>query len=409
MNAEEYNSLIQFETTELTLSQIPEPVPESLTEEQINEKYLKGEVRIVTEQARYPLNTIKSLVESPNYIMHPEFQRRHRWDRLKQSHLIESFIINIPIPPIFLYETDFSVYEVMDGLQRLTAIKEFYEDKFPLEGLEKWPELNGKNYSNLPEQVRKGIDRRYLSSVILLKETAKSPEEANLLKQLVFARINSGGAKLEDQESRNAQFSSPFNTMLIRLSRNNEFCDIFDIPSPTADENLENDDISEELKENSLFSTMKDVEHVLRFFALRSIDLWSKCTFSGFLDRYLLAMKDTNDVILQRYEKLFCETIHLVKELYSDYAFCARKKMSDDSFTWGKRPLVYIYDPMMLAVSYNLEYAPLLIQKKDEVLSKTCNLLETSDFLNGRNVSNNQIKIRKNLLMDMFKEIINAE
>ena len=118
------------------------------TDEEINEKYLKGEVRIVTEQARYPLSTIKDMFNGKDYILNPDFQRRLRWDRIKQSKLIESFIINVPIPPIFLYEKDYSVYEVMDGLQRITAIKEFYEDKYALEGLEIWPELNSKKYSS---------------------------------------------------------------------------------------------------------------------------------------------------------------------------------------------------------------------------------------------------------------------
>ena len=132
------------------------------TDEEINEKYLKGEVRIVTEQARYPLSAIKDMFNGQDYILTPDFQRRLRWDRVKQSKLIESFIINVPIPPIFLYEKDYSTYEVMDGLQRITAIKEFYEDRYTLEGLDIWPELNGKKYSTLPEQVRKGIDRRYI-------------------------------------------------------------------------------------------------------------------------------------------------------------------------------------------------------------------------------------------------------
>lgn len=94
--------------------------------------------------------------------------------------------MNVPIPPIFLYERDFSEYEVMDGLQRISAIIEFYENSYQLRGLEEWPELNGRTYSELPEQVRKGIDRRYLSSIILLKETAKTPEEARRLKELVL-------------------------------------------------------------------------------------------------------------------------------------------------------------------------------------------------------------------------------
>ena len=144
------------------------------TDEEINEKYLRGEVRIVTEQARYPLSTIKDMFNGKDYILTPDFQRRLRWDSVKQSKLIESFIINVPIPPIFLYEKEYSVYEVMDGLQRITAIKEFYEDKYALGGLEIWPELNGKKYSTLPEQVRKGIDRRYISSIILLSVASTS-------------------------------------------------------------------------------------------------------------------------------------------------------------------------------------------------------------------------------------------
>jgi hypothetical protein len=137
----------------------------------INEKYVRGEIRIVTEQARYPLNTIAQIVESDLYSLSPEYQRRHRWLPERQSRLIESLIMNVPVPPIFLYEYDYSRYEVMDGLQRLTAIHDFYKDKFPLTGLTQWPELNGRRYSELPEKIREGIDRRYLSSVILLKET----------------------------------------------------------------------------------------------------------------------------------------------------------------------------------------------------------------------------------------------
>jgi hypothetical protein len=63
-------------------------------------------------------------------------------------------------------------------------------------------ELNGRLYSTLPEKIREGIDRRYLSSVILFKETAKTEEDAIRLKQLVLERINSGGTRLEAQENR---------------------------------------------------------------------------------------------------------------------------------------------------------------------------------------------------------------
>ncbi len=109
----------------------------TMSDEEINKKYRDGEIRIVTEQARYPLNTISSLLKGDDYKLNPEYQRRHRWSNKKRSTLIESLIMNVPLPPIFLYEFEYSAYEVMDGLQRLTAIASFYDDDYELEGLEK--------------------------------------------------------------------------------------------------------------------------------------------------------------------------------------------------------------------------------------------------------------------------------
>ena len=101
----------------------------------------------------------------------------------------------------------------------LTAIHEFDRNKYELTNLVKWPELNGRTYDALPSKVSQGIDRRYLSSVILLKETAHSEEDALRLKQLVFERINSGGVRLSPPESRNALFDGPMNQLCIQLSR----------------------------------------------------------------------------------------------------------------------------------------------------------------------------------------------
>lgn len=125
----------------------------AIDDETINEKYVRGEVRIVTEQGRHQLTSIPDMIDDKVVELNPEFQRRRRWDTRKQSKLIESFIMNVPIPPIFLYEDIYSHYEVMDGLQRLTAINDFYKDKLTLEGLEQWSELNGRTYSKLPEQI----------------------------------------------------------------------------------------------------------------------------------------------------------------------------------------------------------------------------------------------------------------
>ncbi|MFC0219807.1 DUF262 domain-containing protein [Pseudochelatococcus lubricantis] len=82
--------------------------------------------------------------------LRPEYQRRLRWDRKKKSKLIESFIMNVPVPPVFLYEKDLGRFEVMDGQQRLNAIAEFFSGKFALDGLEIWKALTCRSRPTPP-------------------------------------------------------------------------------------------------------------------------------------------------------------------------------------------------------------------------------------------------------------------
>ncbi len=124
------------------------------TDEELNSRYAKGEVRIVTEQARYPLAGILGMLQEEieddsgkkerRYKLDPEYQRRHRWDDVRKSRLIESFLMNVPVPPVFLYERDLARFEVMDGRQRLTTLSEFYANEFELTGLQYWSDLDGR-------------------------------------------------------------------------------------------------------------------------------------------------------------------------------------------------------------------------------------------------------------------------
>ncbi len=401
---------IQEFESQLFLQKVPlqgNSIKGIMTDSDINQKYIKGDIRIVTEQARYPLPSIKDMVINPDYELHPDFQRRHRWNREKQSRLIESFIMNVPIPPIFLYEKEFSNYEVMDGLQRLTAIKEYYCDEYPLEGLEEWPELNGRTYSQLPSQIKKGIDRRYISSIILLKETAKSEKEALALKQMVFSRINSGGAKLEDQEYRNAQYKSEFNQMLQIAARNEIFCEIFDIPLKTDEEDLANDIISAELRENRMFQTMKDAETVLRFFAVRLCkQLWGNCPLRKYLDQFEAIMSNAPSDIVNNYQELFEATISLAFSIYGEYTFCVYKENKKTGrYFWSKKPQLFVYDCVMASLASNINNSLVLIKNKDNIIQDTIELfLSDDDMINGRNTTRKNVEERISKLMALFSK-----
>lgn len=371
----------------------------------INEKYVRGEIRIVTEQARYPLSTIAGIVESPTYKLSPEYQRRHRWTTDQQSRLIESLIMNVPIPPIFLYEYDYSKYEVMDGLQRLTAIRAFYRDEFRLIDLTQWPELNGRTYSELPEKVREGIDRRYLSSVILLKETAKNEEDALRLKQMVFERINSGGAKLTPQETRNAIYDGPLNRLCIRLSKSAPLCRLWGLP-PADEQELGGGSPSVERLQSEDFRRMEDVELVLRFFAFRQKHKLHKSTvpLSVYLDSYLRHGNGFGQATLQSLEQVFLNTIQLVEDAFGERAFWLVRQRRGN-WSWLERPTTTVYDALMAVLSRHLDQAD-FIRSKSQVLQEQIDPFYRTNYatFEGRNVNPSALVSRE----DAFEQFLAA-
>src|SRR5215212_8594960 len=117
----------------------------------IQQLYESGDLRLTQERNDFLLPQILDFVHRRRWLnLRPEYQRRLVWDHKKKSLFIESLLMNVPVPPVFLYEYDLSRYEVMDGQQRLNAIIEFYEDKLALTGLETWSLLNGKRRSECP-------------------------------------------------------------------------------------------------------------------------------------------------------------------------------------------------------------------------------------------------------------------
>lgn len=374
----------------------------------INDKYVRGDIRIVTEQARYPLTTIADIVESPAYLLSPEYQRRHRWSYERKSRLIESLIMNVPIPPIFLYEYDYSKYEVMDGLQRLTAIHDFYRDKFSLVGLTQWSELNGRLCSQLPDKIREGIDRRYLSSVILLKETAKSESDALRLKQMVFERINSGGERLTAQETRNAIYDGNLNRLCVKLSKHPSLCRLWGIPEPLQDE-TDGGSPSDERAEHEAFKRMEDVELVLRFFAYRQkAALHRGTSLTTYLDMYLQHGNSFSPLVLERLEALFVDTITLVEDTFGKQAFwLLRQRGKAGNWAWLERATTTLYDPIMYVMSGYLDRAADLRNRAGEVQKRIEAFYRANyEAFEGRNVNPSALSERDKRLQAFVEQIL---
>jgi hypothetical protein len=154
-----------------------------------------------TGTATYPLHLITGMLEDmvkpadngpprPRYLPDPGRFSRVSWSVARKSRLIESFLMNHPVPPIILHEYIPTVFKVIDGNRRLMAVAAFYADGFPLEGLRYLEEIEGRRYSELSPRFRSLLDRRRLSSVIILNESNLDGELLELTRRMARENLN---------------------------------------------------------------------------------------------------------------------------------------------------------------------------------------------------------------------------
>ncbi len=190
----------------------------------------------------------------------PAYQRQFRWDPARQSRLIESILLGIPVPPLFMAtntdEAAGTSWEVVDGLQRLLTLTNFLGDAdtrkiarldgepLKLSGLEILPSLDGQYASDLTADLRTGLEDRPIK-VIVLNDKSDLQVRFDL-----FERLNTGGVKLTDHEVRESVFMGEFVDLLTELAASNDFKTVVTLP-----------------KGRQIDGTPQD--YVLRFFAFR--------------------------------------------------------------------------------------------------------------------------------------------
>lgn len=311
------------------------------------QEFRDAALQIVVQRNDFLLpNLIDMLKTHRTMEVSPYYQRRARWDTKRKSKLIESFLVNIPVPPIFLYENEFARYEVMDGQQRISAILEYFENQFALQGLEILKSLIGKRFHDLPREIRAGLERRSLSAIILLKESTPSQESKVHLRKYVFQRLNTGGVRLNGQEVRNSVYAGSFNNLLLELSRHQLFTSMWDIPPFEPDENVQP---SARLRRNVLFRQMRDVELVLRVFGLMDPN------------NIVGGMRSTLDNAMLRYSEASESKLHYLKTIFLDALRLAHAIGDDDAFrllpSGSKRGRLSasLFDAMMVALIRKLD------------------------------------------------------
>jgi len=310
---------------------------------------------LVTSVVDYNLETLSNLVTHGMIDLSPKYQRRFRWDENKQSKLIESFLMNVPIPPIFLNEDAYGKYSIIDGKQRLTAIHNFLRGRLFLQGLDVFADINGKNFDNLPKPLRTILQTRSnLRAVIILKQSD------SFIKYEVFRRLNTGGVELNAQEIRNSVYPGKFNNLILELSENKKFHHLLGIKNK---------------EKSTMYQSMRDVEFVLRYFTFK--ETWT--SFSGTMRSNMDAFMDKgqkfSDEKIEEMRATFLNTIDVVEACFGENSF---KRYVPEKKQYRKSILASLFDAQMFACT-GLEKSEILT-KKGEILARYEALFSNATF-----------------------------
>lgn len=196
---------------------------EESTENQKYNPYNPKLIRVDTKT--FSIKQINEMINSKDVDLSPDFQRGFVWnDITRKSRLIESLLLRIPIPVFYFSQDEEGLFQVVDGVQRLTVINSFMKNEFKLKNLEYLTECNGK-YFKKPDAKADSIDDVYVRRIeqTQLYVNVIDPQTPGKVKYDIFKRINTGGKALNNQEIRNCLANRRTRTLLHELSRSESF------------------------------------------------------------------------------------------------------------------------------------------------------------------------------------------
>jgi hypothetical protein len=253
-----------------------------------------GDRKIHTQSYDLSLNTLKEQWDDKTLII-PDFQREYVWDNAKASRLIESLLLNIPIPVLFFSETPAAHYEIVDGHQRVFSVVRYLDNQFPLSGLRIQEELKGLRFHKLPEREQRFLRTRTMRAIVINVDSSPT------MKFEVFERLNTGGLALNAQEIRNAISSGELNNLLRELEATKAFMNCLGVRKPRK--------------------RMVDRELVLRFFALRDRLPSYRTPLVRFLNDYMRDNRNPDPSWLDDHRRMFTDTMEVISQVLGPSAF----------------------------------------------------------------------------------------
>ncbi|MEG4445644.1 DUF262 domain-containing protein [Microcoleus sp. AT9_B5] len=319
---------------------------ENTLEEEPDEKII-FRYSITSYGADYTLDSLVRRIQDGSIYV-PSFQRAYVWKINDASRFIESLLLGLPVPGIFLSkEQDTHKLLVIDGLQRLRTLQYFYEGifeptkrEFALKNVQS--KLEGATYKSLPSEYRRSLDDSILHATIVKQD---EPSDDNSSIYYIFERLNTGGKILTSQEIRACIYHGEFKDLLKELNENNSWRDIF----------------------GKYDSRMRDEELILRFLALY---------FNG--DNYHKPMKEFLNQFMGKNQRLNLHSQPQIRQAFEQTIEVIHQSLGERAFKPKKLINAAVFDAVMIGIARRLEQGK--IDKSDTLKDIYQNLLDDDKF-----------------------------
>lgn len=301
-----------------------------------------------------------------NELIKPELQRHYVWDRVEASRFIDSVLLGLPVPSIFLAKTSDEKLLIIDGYQRIMTVRDFVKGVFADDNTqfvlsnskrinERW---RGKSFMQLNEEEKRKIRNTTIHAIIFMQQ---HPTKGDTSLYQVFERINTSGRSLLPQEIRNCVYQGPLNTLLFELNDNKKWRAMW------GDEKRD--------------SRMRDLELILRFFALSDDYILEsdEAPYNISLKKYLNEYMGEHNVpseINEMREK-FQQTICMAYELFGETAY--HNISPSDPKKYIANLSSTVFDAIMIA-SWKMVLAKASIKTPQEYQERKMTVLRNDDY-----------------------------
>ena len=317
--------------------------------------------------------------------MNTDFQRHAElWGNPKMSRLIESILIRFPLPAFYFDASNEEKWLIVDGLQRLSAIRKFViEQKLTLRGLEYLTDFNGMKYDDLHRTYKRRIDECPVTLFLI------QPGTPEAVKYSIFRRINTGGLVLTDQEIRNAMAKPAIRTYLEGLAS-------YEYLKKTIGDQSRR---------------MVDQELVLRYLAFQFMDYeQTKKNISTFLDEMINKLKKSSSAELDSYRESFQKAIYRCWQIFGAVAF---EKRINDQNTRRRRKNSTLFEVWTNALAALSESEMItLYERREELIQKDLDMMtKDNDYFKSITYSTQKkdhFRIRRDKVAKIIMEVLHA-